>query len=164
MVSYRWMCNESSGILIIFVWFLSSMSSLMNYKARNLTKGFVTHVTFVRLLSSMNSLVTSKVGILSKALATNITFIWFLSSINSPMNYICTLTKGLPHTSHLYGFSPVDRQSAWWTMDGGSWHVQEIGIKTIPRKKKCKKSKRLSGEALQIAVEEKQKQRWKGKI
>ena len=38
------------------------------------------------------------------------------------------------------------------------WHdirdiVQETGIKTIPIEKKCKKAKRLSGEALQIAVE-----------
>ena len=30
--------------------------------------------------------------------------------------------------------------------------VQETGIKTIPKKKKCKKPKWLSGEALQIAV------------
>ena len=30
--------------------------------------------------------------------------------------------------------------------------VQETGIKTIPMKKKCKKVKWLSGEALQIAV------------
>ena len=30
--------------------------------------------------------------------------------------------------------------------------VQETGIKTIPKKKKCKKEKWLSGEALQIAV------------
>ena len=30
--------------------------------------------------------------------------------------------------------------------------VQETGIKTIPKKKKCKKTKWLSGEALQIAV------------
>ena len=30
--------------------------------------------------------------------------------------------------------------------------VQEIGNKTIPIEKKCKKAKRLSGEALQIAV------------
>ena len=32
--------------------------------------------------------------------------------------------------------------------------VQEIGIKTIPKKKKCKKAKWLSEEALQIAVKE----------
>ena len=31
--------------------------------------------------------------------------------------------------------------------------VQETGIKTIPKKKKCKKAKWLSGEALRIAVE-----------
>ena len=30
--------------------------------------------------------------------------------------------------------------------------VQETGIRTIPMEKKCKKAKRLSGEALQIAV------------
>ncbi|MCH3061164.1 hypothetical protein K3W75_14715, partial [Listeria monocytogenes] len=30
--------------------------------------------------------------------------------------------------------------------------VQEIGIKNIPKKKKCKKAKWLSEEALQIAV------------
>ena len=30
--------------------------------------------------------------------------------------------------------------------------VQEIGIKTIPMEKKCKKAKWLSDEALQIAV------------
>ena len=41
--------------------------------------------------------------------------------------------------------------------------VQETGIKTIPKKKKCKKAKWLSGEALQIAVKRSQKQRRKGK-
>ena len=30
--------------------------------------------------------------------------------------------------------------------------VQEAGIKTIPKKKKCKTAKWLSGEALQMAV------------
>ena len=32
--------------------------------------------------------------------------------------------------------------------------VQETGIKNIPKKKKCKKAKCLSEEALQIAVKE----------
>ena len=42
--------------------------------------------------------------------------------------------------------------------------VQEIGIKTIPMEKKCKKAKWLSGEALQIAVKkEKQKAKEKRK-
>ena len=40
--------------------------------------------------------------------------------------------------------------------------VQETGIKTIPKKKKCKKAKRLSEEALQIAVK-KDKQKAKEK-
>ena len=35
--------------------------------------------------------------------------------------------------------------------------VQEIGIKTIPMEKKCKKAKWLSEEALQIAVKRKVK-------
>ena len=44
--------------------------------------------------------------------------------------------------------------------------VQETGIKTIPKKKKCKQAKQLSEEALQIAVKKKrsEKQRRKGKI
>ena len=42
--------------------------------------------------------------------------------------------------------------------------IQETGIKTIPKKKKCKKAKWLSEEALQIAMKRSQKQRRKGKI
>ena len=43
--------------------------------------------------------------------------------------------------------------------------VQETGIKTIPKKKKCKKAKWVSEEALQIAVKRRsEKQRRKGKI
>ena len=34
--------------------------------------------------------------------------------------------------------------------------VQDAGIKTIPKEKKCKKTKRLSEEALQLAVNIKQ--------
>ena len=34
--------------------------------------------------------------------------------------------------------------------------VQEAGIKTMPKKKKCKKAKWLSEEALQIAVKRKE--------
>ena len=34
--------------------------------------------------------------------------------------------------------------------------VQETGMKTIPKKKKCKKAKWLSGEALQIAVKKRE--------
>ena len=42
--------------------------------------------------------------------------------------------------------------------------VQEIGSKIIPKKKKCKKVKWLSEEALQIAGKRSEKQRRKGKI
>ena len=44
--------------------------------------------------------------------------------------------------------------------------VQETGIKTTPKRKKCKKAKWLSEEALQIAVKrrEAEKQRRKGNI
>ena len=38
------------------------------------------------------------------------------------------------------------------------------GIKTIPKKKKCKKEKWQSEEAFQIAVKRREKQRRKGKI
>ena len=37
--------------------------------------------------------------------------------------------------------------------------VQETGIKTIPKKKKCKKAKWLSEEALQIAVKRRETKR-----
>ena len=36
--------------------------------------------------------------------------------------------------------------------------VQETWIKTIPKKKKCKKAKWLSGEALQIAVKRRERE------
>ena len=41
-------------------------------------------------------------------------------------------------------------------MDRGSWHVQETGIKTIPKEKKCKEAKWLSEEVLQIAVKKRE--------
>ena len=44
--------------------------------------------------------------------------------------------------------------------------VQETDSKTIPKKKMCKKAKWLSGEALQVAVKRRvrEKQRRKGKM
>ena len=42
--------------------------------------------------------------------------------------------------------------------------VQETEIKTIPKKKKCKKAKWLSEEVLQIVVKKSEKQRRKGKM
>ena len=41
--------------------------------------------------------------------------------------------------------------------------LQETGIKTIPKKKKCKKAIWLSEEALQIAVKRKERQKAKEK-
>ena len=42
--------------------------------------------------------------------------------------------------------------------------VQETGNKTIPKKKRCKKAKWPSEEALKIAMKRSEKQRRKGKI
>ena len=42
--------------------------------------------------------------------------------------------------------------------------VQETGIKTIPKKKKCKKAKWFSEEALQIAVKRREVKSKEGKI
>ena len=48
------------------------------------------------------------------------------------------------------GLDLIDRvPDELWTE--GRDIVQETGIKTIPKKKKCKKAKWLSGESLQIA-------------
>ena len=50
------------------------------------------------------------------------------------------------------GLDLIDRVSVWTEVHD---IVQEAGIKTIPKKKKCKKAKWLSEEALQIAVKSK---------
>ena len=55
------------------------------------------------------------------------------------------------------------RQSAWWTMDGGSSHCTGDRDQNLPMEKKCKKAKWLSEEALQIAVKEQQKAKEKRK-
>ena len=60
--------------------------------------------------------------------------------------YNCTLEG----TNRFKGLDLIDRVSEeLWT--GVHDIVQEAGIKTIPKKKKCKKAKRLAEEALQIA-------------
>ena len=54
-------------------------------------------------------------------------------------------------TNRFTGLDVIDREpEELWTEVHDI--VQEIGIKTIPIEKKCKKAKWLSGEALQIAV------------
>ena len=53
------------------------------------------------------------------------------------------------------GLHLIDRvPDELWTEVRDRDTVQETGIKTIPMEKKCKKSKWLSGEALEIAVKE----------
>ena len=53
-------------------------------------------------------------------------------------------------TNRFKGLDLID--SAWRTMDVSPYTVQEAVIKTIPKKKKCKKAKWLSEEAFQIPV------------
>ena len=54
-------------------------------------------------------------------------------------------------TNRFKGLDLIDRvpEELWTEVRDIVW---ETGIKTIPRKKKCKKAKWLSEEALQIAV------------
>ena len=53
-------------------------------------------------------------------------------------------------TNNFKGLDLIDRvPEQLWTEVHGT--VQEAGIKTIPKKKKCKKAKWLSEEALKIA-------------
>jgi len=63
------------------------------------------------------------------------------------------------------GLDLIDRVPDELWMEVGDI-VQETGIKTIPKKNKCKKVKGLSEEALHIAVKRREgkKQRRKGKI
>jgi len=63
----------------------------------------------------------------------------------------------------LNGLDLIDRvPEELWTE--GHDIVQVAVIKTIHKKKKCKKAKWLYVEALQMAVERREKQRKKGKI
>ena len=54
-------------------------------------------------------------------------------------------------TNRFKGFDLIDRAPEESCMEVHDI-VQEVVIKTIPKKKKCKKAKWLSEEALQIAV------------
>ena len=66
-------------------------------------------------------------------------------------------------TNRFTGLDLIDRvpEKLWMEVRG---IVQEAVIKTIPKKKKCKKAKWLSKEALQIAKKICKRQRRKGKI
>ena len=74
-----------------------------------------------------------------------------------PYNYTVEVTN------RVKGFDLIDRgpEELWMEVHD---IVQDAVIKTIPKKKKCKKAKWLSEEALQIAAkEEKQKAKEKRK-
>ena len=61
-------------------------------------------------------------------------------------------------TNRFKGLDLIDRvPDELWTEVHGI--VQEAGIKTIPKKKKCKKAKWLSEEALQITVKRREAKR-----
>ena len=65
-------------------------------------------------------------------------------------------------TNRFKGLDPIDRvPKEFWTEVHNS--VQEAVIKTIPKKKKCKKAKWLSKEALQIAGGKKKREKLKAK-
>ena len=66
-------------------------------------------------------------------------------------------------TNRFKGLAQIDRvPDELWTEVHDI--VQETGIKTIPKKKKCKKAKWLSGEGLQMALKKgKQKAKEKRK-
>ena len=51
----------------------------------------------------------------------------------------------------------ADRQSAWRTMDGCSWHYTGGSGQDHPKEKEMQKATWLSEEALQLRKEEKQK-------
>ena len=74
-----------------------------------------------------------------------------------PYNYTVEVTN------RFKGLDLIDRASEeLWTEVCDI--VQEAGIKTIPKKKKCKKAKWLSEKALQIAEKRSERKRRKGKI
>ena len=62
----------------------------------------------------------------------------------------------------IQGSDLIDREGELWMKVHNI--VQEAVIKTIPKKKKCKKAKWLSQEALKIAEKRSERQRRKGKI
>ena len=69
-------------------------------------------------------------------------------------------------TSRFKGLDLIDRmpEKLWTEVNEVNDIVQELAIKNIPKKKKCKKAKWLSEEALQIAAKTRgERQRTKGK-
>ena len=68
-------------------------------------------------------------------------------------------------TNRFKGLDLIDRvPEELWMEVRDMKVVQEAKIKNIPKKKKCKKAKWLSEEALQIVEKRSERQRRKGKI
>ena len=63
-------------------------------------------------------------------------------------------------------FKGLDRQSAWWTMDGGLWYCTRDGEQDHPQEKEMQKSKMADWGSFTNSCEKKrsEKQRRKGKI
>ena len=82
----------------------------------------------------------------------------FMYELNQiPYNYTVEVTN------RFKGLDPTDRvHEELWTKVHNT--IKEAVIKTISKKKKCKKTKWLSDEALQIAEKRSERQRRKGKI
>ena len=77
--------------------------------------------------------------------------------ISNPLCYTVEVTN------RFKGLDMIDRvpEELWMEVHNT---VQEVVIKTIPKRKKYKTAKRLSEEALQIAKKRSESQRGKGKI
>ena len=91
---------------------------------------------------------------LKKVVKTTTSFRYDLNQI--PYNYMVEVTN------RSKGLDLIDRvpEEIWMEVCD---IVQEAVIKTIPKKKKCKKARCLSEEALQIAEKRSERQRRKGK-
>ena len=103
----------------------------------------------------MNSLLPNKAEIEEKVRKTTRSFRYYLNQIP----YYSTVEV----TNRLKGLDLIDRvPEKLWMEDNAI--VQEAVIKTVPKKKKCKKAKSLSEEILQITEKRSETHRRRRKI
>ena len=81
-----------------------------------------------------------------------------MSLIITFMYYLNQILYTVEGRNRFKGLDPIDRvpDELWMEVRD---IVQETGIKTIPKKNKCRKAKCLSEEALQIAVKRRETKR-----
>ena len=81
-----------------------------------------------------------------------------MSLIITFMYYLNQILYTVEVRNRFKGLDPIDRvpDELWMEVRD---IVQETGIKTIPKKNKCRKAKCLSEEALQIAVKRRETKR-----